>query len=134
MRRDALTGSWWGVALAFVSLAAFADQTVKLVDPQAVPLVTWGWVLGLAVGGWFASSAPNLASWSDGEGIELLKKRLEVMRGFAVSMIAGFVAYLLALYSGAPNLLGFIGVLCAAYGGDKYLAPIAERFRSDAKQ
>lgn len=112
----------WGV-----SLAVLAEQSVKVVDPQNVPWVTWLWVLGLSVGGWFASSAPNLANWQDGAGLELVRKRLTVLQGFVCALLAGCVAFLLALYTGLPNLPAFLGVLFAAYGGDKYLARVAAK-------
>lgn len=135
MKPNGLTGSWappaWGLALACVSLAALADQTVKLVDPQSVPWLTWAWVGGLSGAGWFASSAPNLANWVDGEGVELLRKRLEVLKGFVVALSAGFIAYLLALVVGTPNLLAFVGVLLAAYSGDKYMARVAAKRAPD---
>lgn len=133
MERNALAGeaSSGRLTLAFflyaLSFAVMADQTVKMVDPQNVPAVTWAWVAGLALAGWFASSAPNLANWVDGTGVELLRKRLEVLKGLAVALIAGFIAYLLALVAGTPNLLAFVGVLLAAYGGDKYMARVHEK-------
>lgn len=114
-----------------MSLAAAADQSVRLVDPQTVPWVTWAWVFGLSLAGWFASSAPNLANWVDGTGVELLRKRLEVLKGLVVAMSAGFIAYLLAMVAGTPNLLAFVGVLLAAYGGDKYMARVAAKRAPD---
>lgn len=129
MRRDVLTGSWASqVPLLCLAAPVFADQTVKLVDPQAVPWLTWAWVGGLSFVGWFASSAPKIARWQDEE--DRLEKRLTVMQGLVVSLMAGIIAYLLALYTGAPNLLGFIAVALAAYAGEKYLA---DRLQNGAK-
>lgn len=130
MKPNAVAGSPWALwpfaALLWgASLAVLADQSVKVVDPQNVPWVTWLWVFGLSVGGWFASSAPSLVNWVEGEGVELLRKRLEVAKGFVCALLAGGVAYLVALGTGLPTLPAFLGVLFAAYGGDKYLSRMA---------
>lgn len=122
-----------GLALWTICFAALADQTVRLVDPQSVPWLTWAWVGGLSLAGWFASSAPKLASWADEES--RLEKRLGVAQSVVVSLIAGFIAYLLALVTATPNLVAFVGVVLAAYGGDKYLSRMAaQRIGADAKQ
>lgn len=129
-RQQALFVRAWFVACFFPLIAIAADEAVKL-DPQHLPWYTWLWVLGLCVIGWLASSAPVLAGWLD-DGNEtarqVLERRLTIVKGGIAALAAGGSAYLLALYAGTPNLLNFIAVLFAAFGGDAYL-----RKRADAQ-
>ncbi len=120
MKLVALSGDW--SAVVGIAAAVAADQTIRLVDPAAVPLATWAWVLGLSLIGWFANAAPGVASWIEGDGAEKLRNRLEILRRVAASLIAGFAAELLGMLAGAPNVMNFLAVIGAAYGGDKFIA------------
>lgn len=108
----------------FPLIAAAADDATHHIDPQALPWYTWLWVIGLCIIGWLASSAPVLAGWLD-DGHDaarlVLERRLTIIKGGLASLAAGVIAYMLALYAGTPNLLNFIAVLFAAFGGDAYL-------------
>jgi hypothetical protein len=126
LRVAALTGSAPWLLLA-VGLAYAAEQVAGPIDPQKVPWLTWAWVLGLSVAGWFASSAPTLVNWVDGEGINKSRARFAILARIVVSVLAGGTAYFLTVFSGANNLLAFLAVIGASYGGDRYLNALTDR-------
>ena len=112
-----------------------AEQSILRTDPQQLPWFTWGWVLGLSIGGWFASSAPTLAGWidpksGDGDGDHrraLWALRWGIVGRLAACLVAGFACFFGGLLMGTPMVANFLAVLFASYGGDKYLQSQAER-------
>lgn len=132
MLRAAFVGS--ANCLILAGLAYAADKDVSLViDPQQLPWLTWVWVVGLSIAAWFASSAPSLVGWIDGDGIPRARIRFIILARVVVSLLAGGTAYFLTVFSGASNLVAFIAVIGASYGGDKYLGAMSDRVINGGK-
>lgn len=133
MKRIVTAGSQWIPIATFPILAKAAEQSVlHQVDPQALPWFTWAWVLGLSLGGWFASSAPTLAGWIDetngnGSSRELWTRRWRIVGRLAACLAAGFSCFFGGLIIGTPMVANFLAVLFASFGGDKYLQAQADR-------
>lgn len=139
MKRIAIAGSRWIPIATFPIIAKAAEQSVlHQVDPQTLPWFTWAWVLGLSLGGWFASSAPTLAGWiddgnGDGNGNgnsgprELWTRRWGIVGRLAACLVAGFACFFGGLIIGTPMVANFLAVLFASFGGDKYLQAQAEK-------
>jgi len=110
---------------------AGAAQGILKTDPQGLPWYTWLWVLGVALIGWFASSAPTLAGWIDDGHTEtpreLWTRRWGIVGRLAACLAAGLAAFFGGLLVGTPMVANFLAVLFAAYGGDKYLQMQADR-------
>jgi len=110
---------------------AGAAQGILKTDPQGLPWYTWLWVLGVALIGWFASSAPTLAGWID-DGAqetarELWTRRWGIVGRLAACLAAGLAAFFAGLLMGTPMVANFLAVLFAAFAGDKYLLMQSER-------
>lgn len=130
MRRLAIAGSNW-VCASFPLVALAAEQSILRTDPQTLPWFTWAWVLGLSIGGWFASSAPTLAGWiDDGAGCtarELWGRRWGIVGRLVACLVAGFACFFGGLLMDTPMVANFLAVLFASYGGDKYLQMQADK-------
>lgn len=110
------------VELISMSALAWAGSVqMQMVDPVNISWVTWLWVAGLSLAGWFASSARTLVGWVDGEGNKRLENRLAILGRIVASLIAGVAAELLGTAAGMSNLVNFLAVIGAAYGGDKFI-------------
>lgn len=117
-------GQYAGNQLSFLllmaaSTAAYAGS-VSL-DPMEISGLTWLWVFGLSLAGWFASSARTLVGWVDGEGNKKLENRLTIMGRIVACLISGFAAELIGLAAGTSNLVNFLAVIGAAYAGDRFI-------------
>lgn len=133
-RRIVRAGRDWIPLASFPLLAHAAEQSVlHQIDPQALPWFTWAWVLGLSIGGWFASSAPTLAGWIDNgqEAKEdkraLWTRRWGIVGRLAACLGAGFACFFSGLIVGTPMVVNFLAVLFASFGGDKYLQTRADK-------
>jgi len=117
-------------ALAGEAVAAQGILNLKT-DPQSLPWYTWLWVLGVALIGWFASSAPTLAGWIDDgpqeTARELWTRRWGIVGRLAACLAAGLAAFFAGLLMGTPMVANFLAVLFAAFAGDKYLLMQSER-------
>lgn len=136
-------GSAW--LLCFVPVLAWAaDQVLIPFDPSTGRFwITFAMVQVLNLLGYGASSLPQLASWIDeGTAREVLEKRLTIVQGVLVSIMAGNIAYYAGRYSvwpavlpanfGATEIVCFISAAVAAYGGDKFLSPLLSRITGRA--
>lgn len=112
------------IGLVCAAVAAAADAQLRRVDPTTLPMITWAWVFGIALIGYLASSAEVLFGWLDARGWREFGK---IVQGFAGSIAAGFIAYVLGLYADAPPLLVYVGIVPASYYGEAYLRKFAER-------
>lgn len=77
-------------------------------------------LLGL---GYLASSLPTWAKWEDGTTLE----RLVIIQGVFVSIVAGNVAFFLAIEYGSSDITRLLASAAGGYGGDKLLSPLLER-------
>lgn len=79
----------------------------------------------LSLGGWAGSSLPKLANWVDSP-----KAKLEIVQGVVVAGLSGSIAYYGGFYllSGTsyavPEVGCFMATIIAAWGGDRFLAPL----------
>lgn len=125
--------------LLLVPLAAYAgDQAVRTLDAgtwrfwAAFIAVQLLWLLGYA-----GSSLPEWAKWHDTTGgdIAVAERRLKIIQGMVVAMLAGNIAYYGGhYYLGVAQVACFIGAAAAAWGGDKFLTPILSRITGKAQQ
>lgn len=92
-------------------------------------------VQGLAGLGWCASSFPLAAGWIDTTGgpVAHLERRLKVLQGIAIAILAGNLAYYGGFYgAGWAEIYCFGAAALAAYGGDKFLTPLLSRLTGKA--
>lgn len=103
------------------TLAYAGAVQLEAIDPMNISLLTWVWVFGLSLAGWFASSARTLAGWVDGDGKAKLENRLTILGRIVACLLAGFTAELIGLAAGTSNLVNFLGVIGAAFAGDRFI-------------
>lgn len=112
--------------LAGIPVAALAaTETARALD-----LGNWRWwaVLGFVQGitliGYFASSLNQWAGWIDGTTLQ----RLTIIQGMIASIMAGNVAYFLGLhYAGLTEVMALMASGAGGFGGDKFLTPLLGR-------
>lgn len=104
-----------------LSMSTLAWGAALAIDPMEVSYITWAWVFGLSLAGWFASSARTLVGWVDGDGSKRLENRLTILGRIVACLIAGFAAELIGLAAGTSNLVNFLAVIGAAYAGDRFI-------------
>jgi hypothetical protein len=80
-------------------------------------LITGAYLTGMSLLGWAAAALPSLAKWVDGS----LETRLTVIQGIGTSLLAGVLAYLLALVAGQSEMMGFIAAGLASFAGRHWL-------------
>lgn len=128
----------WG-PLALVPLAAVAaEQAVLRMDAGGLRF----WVATAAVqilwlAGYAASSLPEWAQWKDTSGGEVViaTRRLKIIQGMVIAGLAGNIAYFGGFYyAGVAEAGCFIAAAVAAYGGDKFLAPLLSRITGRTPQ
>jgi hypothetical protein len=113
-------------------LAAIATEQAAV---HALDFGSWrfwvngAFVLVVALGGWAASSLAQLAQWTEG-----WPARLKVLQGLVTSVMAGVIAYALAVYAGTPDIPSMVGAALAGWGGEKFLNPLLERFFSKSEK
>lgn len=84
----------------------------------------------LAAFGYAASSLPEWAQWVDDTGgaVAIAERRLKIVQGFMIALLAGNIAYYGGFYYFAiAEIPSFIAGAVAAYGGDKFLSPLLSR-------
>lgn len=121
----------WLLLLLLPLAAIAAEQAVRSIDASSVRF----WIAGaavqvLAVFGWSASSLPELAKWRDTTGgdVAIAERRLKILQGLAVAGLACNIAYYGGYYYlGVAEIGCFIAAAIAAWGGDKFLAPLLQR-------
>ncbi len=106
----------------FIS-AAHAAASAPILDPMEVAIRTYLWVLIYIGLGWAAARLPELAAWGDGD----LGKRLQIIQGMFVSIVAGMVGFFGGRWAGLPDMGTFICVVVFAYAGTRALDAIFER-------
>src|SRR6266850_8221906 len=100
------------------------------------------WVAGLVVmvlafSGYAASSLPEWAKWKDesGDAVAISERRLKIIQGLVIAMLAGNIAYYGGFYYLAiAEVACFIAAAVAAYGGDRFLSPLLTRVTGRAAQ
>lgn len=117
--------------LICMSCALLAHAAVAVFDPTTSRF--WAACLAvqvLAVIGFGASSLPSLAGWVDcnGTDVERLERKLNIIRGGIVSLMAANICYYGGYYyMGAAEVGCFMAAAVAAYGGDKFIMPLLSR-------
>jgi len=103
-----------------IQLSQLVVWAIQFVAVQGISLMAHG-----------ASSLTEWAQWKDDSGtpVELATRRLKVIQGLIISILAGNVAYYGIQFTTekideVPSLI-LAGV--AAYGGDRFLTPILQR-------
>lgn len=87
--------------------------------------VTHGMLMGVVLSSYFASSLPKWAKWIDGA----LHDRLTIMQGVFVSIVAGWVAWVLFYYyAQAHEALCWVMAVVGSYFGETFLRMVLERF------
>lgn len=86
-------------------------------------LALFGFAQLLAVIGYLASSLPLWAGWIDGTTLQ----RLTIVQGLLVAVLAGNVAFFLAVEYGLSQILSMMAAAAGGYGGDKFLMPLLNR-------
>lgn len=123
--------SWLLLVLLGVAGGALAEAAVRVVDPGATRFwIAFAAVQILAVFGYSASSLPEWAKWKDitGGDVAIAERRLKILQGMVVALLAGNIAYYGGYYYFALAEIGcFIGAAVAAWGGDKFLTPLLQR-------
>lgn len=126
-------GAWIAPAL-LIPVGALAEQAVRELDASSWRFwFAFGAVQGLAGIGWCASSLARFAGWIDPTGGPLaqFERRLVVLQGVAISVLASNAAYYGGFYGQSwPEIYCFIGAALGAYGGDKFLSPLLQRATS----
>lgn len=125
-------GRWWGLpALWAPAAAVLAEAAMRTLEPGTSRF--W-WTLGvvqvLGLFGYGCSSIPQLAGWIDptGDVVVRLERRLKIIQGAMIALLAGNLAYYGGYYYGGVVEIGCFGAAAlAAYGGDKFLSPLLQR-------
>lgn len=122
----------------FMCAAFVAHAEVAKFDPSETRFwAALGAVQILALIGFGASSLPTFAGWIDesGTSVEKLERKLNIIRGAIVSCMAANICYYGGYYyMGAAEIGCFMGASVAAYGGDKFLAPLLSRITGFTKK
>lgn len=118
------------VPLAAYAAASFSEQagTARFWAAAAAVQV-------LSLFGYAGSALPDWAQWVDDTGglVAIAERRLKILKGMVLAFLAGNVAYFGGYYlAGAPEIACFIAAAVAAYGGDKFLAPVLGRITGKA--
>ena len=108
-----------------IAYAAAAEVVPRAFDVLALRWwVTHLMLLVVLLMAYLASSLPKWAKWEDGSRLD----RLTITQGVLVSMLAGFIAWLLSYYyANLHEAVCFVAAVLAAYGGDAYLLKQMER-------
>lgn len=121
---------WWFPALVPLAAAA-AEQAVRAADPGAPRFwAALAAVQVLALFGYAASSLPQWAGWIDDTGgaVAVLERRLKIVQGLVIAILAGNLAYFGGFYCFAwPEIPCFGAAAMASYGGDRFLSPLLSR-------
>lgn len=122
--------TWMAPAL-LIPAAALAAQAVHALDAGSWRFwFAFGAVQALAGIGWCASSLARIAGWIDPTGgpVAQFERRLAVLQGVAISVLASNAAYYGGFYGQSwPEIYCFIAAALGAYGGDKFLSPLLQR-------
>lgn len=123
--------TWWLPFLLLPAAGALAEQAVRSVDASTARFwIAFAAVQLLSVFGYSASSLPEWAKWRDitGGDVAIAERRLRILQGLMVSVLAGNIAYYGGYYYFVLAEIGcFIGAAIAAWGGDKFLTPLLGR-------
>lgn len=127
----------WIAPALLIPAAAIAEQAVRALDAGSWRFwFAFGAVLVLGGLGWCASSLALAAGWIDttGGSVAQFERRLKVLQGVAVSILASILAYFGGFYYfGWPEIACFAAAALAAYGGDKFLTPLLSRITGKAE-
>lgn len=119
------------VASTLMLPALVAYAAVNVFDPTTTRFwVALACVQFIGVMGFCASSLPTFAGWVDSAGtpVEILERRLVILRGLIVAQLAANICYYGGYYYMDITEIGcFIASSVAAYGGDKFLTPLLAR-------
>jgi hypothetical protein len=125
------------MALAWLPAVLAAEQRTRPLDGSLHFWVAAAVVMLLSFAGYAASSLPEWAKWKDesGDPVAISERRLKIIQGLVLGMLAGNIAYYGALYYLAiAEVACFIGAVVAAYGGDRFLSPLLSRVTGRAAQ
>ena len=121
----------WLAPALLIPAAAIAEQAVRVLDPGEWRFwLAFLFVQGLAGLGWCASSLALSAGWIDSTGGEVaqLERRLKILQGGAICILASNLAYYGGFYgAGWAEIYCFGAAALAAYGGDKFVSPLFSR-------
>lgn len=106
-------------AFAFIGSAWAASPTLNI--GGFAGMLAFAQVL--AIVGYLASSLPAWAGWVDGTVLQ----RLTIVQGAVVAILAGNVAFFLALEYEFSQIITLLSAAAGGYGGDKFLAPVLAR-------
>jgi hypothetical protein len=142
-RLSSFTASALGFAFLILTapvMAAMAQAQLRGAETDAVPAMTWLWVIVFALMGWAASSLPSLAGWVDIDAAARLRNRLSILQGLIAAVLAGVCMFLIAKSS--PQYLGmervppemtvFVIVALAGFAGTKALQWVRDKFIAPA--
>lgn len=129
-------GRWWGLpALWAPAAAVLAEAGVRTMNFSSAQF--W-WTLAavqlLGCFGYGCSSLPQFAGWIDptGGAVVQLERRLKIMQGVLIALLAGNLAYYGSWYYNFAEIVCFGAAALAAYGGDKFLTPLLSRLTGKA--
>lgn len=119
---------WW--VLWFLPCAALATEEITTAEGIISALLIFLGVQFVSLVGHGAASLPDWAQWSDQDGtrVEVAARRLKIIQGLLISILAGNISFYGGqYYAGLHEIPGLIGSGMAAYGGDRFLTPILSR-------
>jgi len=119
-----------GVAGFVPEVAVMSDSASLFFNDVVVSMLLFISVQIICVLGYASASLADWAAWKDSSGteIERAERRLKLIQGLLIGLMAGNVCYYGGgAYLGTDGLTSMIGAGIGAYGGDRILTPILTR-------
>jgi len=119
-----------GVAGFVPEVAVMSESASAFFNDFVLSALLFFLVQLVCVIGYASASLADWAVWKDSSGTELerTERRLKLIQGFLIGILAGNICYYGGGgYLGADHLTSMIGAGIGAYGGDRVLTPILTR-------